>query len=118
MSLRATRETSAIWREVRPKKPRLIIKPAATAQRPLPALPLCVAFNVRSRSMPGAIYAKVECLAKALRGTVVAVLSQSFGRDDATAAAARRDVWPTVPYGVATSTTGMIILVLQVSFSR
>ena len=37
---------------------------------------------------------------------------------DATTAAARRDVWPTVPYGVAISTAGMIILVLQVSLSR
>jgi Flp pilus assembly protein protease CpaA len=37
--------------------------------------------------------------------------------DDA-AAAARRDVWPTVPYGVAISTAGMIILVLQISVSR
>ena len=37
---------------------------------------------------------------------------------DATAAAARRDVWPTVPYGVAISAAGMIILVLQVSVSR
>jgi Flp pilus assembly protein protease CpaA len=36
---------------------------------------------------------------------------------DATAAE-RRDVWPTVPYGVAISTAGMIILVLQVSISR
>jgi Flp pilus assembly protein protease CpaA len=34
------------------------------------------------------------------------------------AAAARRDVWPTVPYGVAISTAGMIILVLQISVSR
>lgn len=37
---------------------------------------------------------------------------------DATAVAARRDVWPTVPYGVAISAAGMIILVLQVSVSR
>jgi Flp pilus assembly protein protease CpaA len=37
--------------------------------------------------------------------------------DDA-AAVARRDVWPTVPYGVAISTAGMIILVLQISVSR
>jgi prepilin peptidase CpaA len=36
----------------------------------------------------------------------------------ATAADARRDVWPTVPYGVAISAAGMIILVLQVSVSR
>jgi Flp pilus assembly protein protease CpaA len=36
---------------------------------------------------------------------------------DATVAA-RRDVWPTVPYGVAISAAGMIILVLQVSVSR
>jgi prepilin peptidase CpaA len=34
---------------------------------------------------------------------------------DATTAAARREVWPTVPYGVAISAAGMIILVLQVS---
>lgn len=33
-------------------------------------------------------------------------------------AAARRDLWPTVPYGVAISTAGMIILVLQVSVAR
>ena len=37
---------------------------------------------------------------------------------DTSAAAARRDVWPTVPYGVAISAAGMIILVLQVSVSR
>ena len=37
---------------------------------------------------------------------------------DATAAAMRRAVWPTVPYGVAISAAGMIILVLQVSVSR
>jgi len=37
---------------------------------------------------------------------------------DATAAGTRRDVWPTVPYGVAISAAGMIILVLQVSVSR
>jgi Flp pilus assembly protein protease CpaA len=37
---------------------------------------------------------------------------------DATAAEARRTVWPTVPYGVAISAAGMIILVLQVSVSR
>jgi prepilin peptidase CpaA len=37
---------------------------------------------------------------------------------DTTAAAARRDVWPTVPYGVAISAAGMIMLVLQVSVSR
>jgi Flp pilus assembly protein protease CpaA len=37
---------------------------------------------------------------------------------DATATVARRDVWPTVPYGVAISAAGMIILVLQVSVSR
>jgi prepilin peptidase CpaA len=34
---------------------------------------------------------------------------------DATATAAKREVWPTVPYGVAISAAGMIILVLQVS---
>jgi prepilin peptidase CpaA len=34
---------------------------------------------------------------------------------DATAAVVRPDVWPTVPYGVAISAAGMIILVLQVS---
>jgi prepilin peptidase CpaA len=33
-------------------------------------------------------------------------------------ATARRDVWPTVPYGVAISAAGMIILVLQVSVPR
>jgi prepilin peptidase CpaA len=37
---------------------------------------------------------------------------------DAAAAAAQRHVWPTVPYGVAISAAGMIILVLQVSVSR
>lgn len=37
---------------------------------------------------------------------------------NATAATTRRDVWPTVPYGVAISAAGMIILVLQVSGSR
>ena len=37
---------------------------------------------------------------------------------DASAAAARRDAWPTVPYGVAISAAGMIVLVLQVSVSR
>jgi|SRR6516162_579979 len=37
---------------------------------------------------------------------------------DAAAAAARRDVWPTVPYGVAISAAGMIILVLQISVSK
>ena len=37
---------------------------------------------------------------------------------DAAAAAARRHGWPTVPYGVAISAAGMIILVLQVSVSR
>jgi prepilin peptidase CpaA len=37
---------------------------------------------------------------------------------DASAAAARRDAWPTVPYGVAISAAGMIILVLQVSVAR
>jgi prepilin peptidase CpaA len=34
---------------------------------------------------------------------------------DATAGVVRRYVWPTVPYGVAISAAGMIILVLQVS---
>jgi Flp pilus assembly protein protease CpaA len=43
---------------------------------------------------------------------------QGAGAPDATAAAARRDVWPTVPYGVAISAAGMIILVLQVSVPR
>jgi prepilin peptidase CpaA len=37
---------------------------------------------------------------------------------DVTATAAKREVWPTVPYGVAISAAGMIILVLQVSVSR
>ena len=37
---------------------------------------------------------------------------------DASAPAARRDVWPTVPYGVAISAASMIILVLQVSVPR
>jgi Flp pilus assembly protein protease CpaA len=37
---------------------------------------------------------------------------------DASAAAARPDTWPTVPYGVAISAAGMIILALQVSVSR
>jgi Flp pilus assembly protein protease CpaA len=43
---------------------------------------------------------------------------QRAAAPDATAVAARRDVWPTVPYGVAISAAGMIILVLQVSVSR
>jgi prepilin peptidase CpaA len=47
-----------------------------------------------------------------LFGAVLAVLSNT------TATEARRDVWPTVPYGVAISAAGMIILVLQVSVSR
>jgi len=33
-------------------------------------------------------------------------------------AAARRDVWPTVPYGVAISAAGMIVLVLQISVPK
>jgi prepilin peptidase CpaA len=37
---------------------------------------------------------------------------------EATGDAARRHVWPTVPYGVAISAAGMIILVLQVSVSK
>jgi prepilin peptidase CpaA len=37
---------------------------------------------------------------------------------DVSAVAAPRDVWPTVPYGVAISAAGMIILVLQVSVPR
>ena len=37
---------------------------------------------------------------------------------DAAADATRRDVWPTVPYGVAISAAGMIILVLQISVPR
>ena len=37
---------------------------------------------------------------------------------DATANESQRHVWPTVPYGVAISAAGMIILVLQVSVSR
>ena len=45
-------------------------------------------------------------------------VGQSAAAPDAAAAAARRDVWPTVPYGVAISAAGMIILVLQVSVSR
>ena len=35
-----------------------------------------------------------------------------------TGAAARREAWPTVPYGVAISAAGMIILLLQTSISR
>jgi Flp pilus assembly protein protease CpaA len=42
---------------------------------------------------------------------------QRAAAPDATVAV-RRDVWPTVPYGVAISAAGMIILVLQVSVSR
>jgi Flp pilus assembly protein protease CpaA len=45
-------------------------------------------------------------------------IRQPTAAPDAAAAAARRDVWPTVPYGVAISAAGMIILVLQVSVSR
>jgi prepilin peptidase CpaA len=37
---------------------------------------------------------------------------------DASADPAPRHAWPTVPYGVAISAAGMIILVLQVSVSR
>ena len=37
---------------------------------------------------------------------------------DATANESQRHVWPTVPYGVAISAAGMIILVLQVSVPR
>jgi len=37
---------------------------------------------------------------------------------DPSAAPARRYVWPTVPYGVAISAAGMIILVLQISVPR
>ena len=37
---------------------------------------------------------------------------------DPSAARARRYVWPTVPYGVAISAAGMIILVLQISVPR
>jgi prepilin peptidase CpaA len=37
---------------------------------------------------------------------------------DKTAGAAPRHLWPTVPYGVAISAAGMIILVLQVSVPR
>jgi prepilin peptidase CpaA len=45
-------------------------------------------------------------------------VGQRAAAPDATAATARRDVWPTVPYGVAISAAGMIILVLQASVSR
>ena len=45
-------------------------------------------------------------------------VSQPAAVADAAAAAARGEVWPTVPYGVAISAAGMIILVLQVSASR
>ena len=45
-------------------------------------------------------------------------VGQPAAAPDAAAAAARRDVWPTVPYGVGISAAGMIILVLQVSVSR
>ena len=43
---------------------------------------------------------------------------QPMAGREATAAAARRDVWPTVPYCVAISAAGMIILVLQISVSK
>jgi len=43
---------------------------------------------------------------------------QPAAAPDAPAVAARRDVWPTVPYGVAISAASMIILVLQVSVPR
>jgi prepilin peptidase CpaA len=45
-------------------------------------------------------------------------IGQPAAVPSATAAAARRHVWPTVPYGVAISAAGMIILVLQVSVPR
>ena len=45
-------------------------------------------------------------------------IRQPATAEDASAAAARPDAWPTVPYGVAISAAGMIILVLQVSVSR
>jgi prepilin peptidase CpaA len=43
---------------------------------------------------------------------------QPAAAPDAPPVAARRDVWPTVPYGVAISAASMIILVLQVSVPR
>jgi len=43
---------------------------------------------------------------------------QPAAAPDAPEVAARRDVWPTVPYGVAISAASMIILVLQVSVPR
>jgi len=43
---------------------------------------------------------------------------QRAAAPDVSAPAAPRDVWPTVPYGVAISAASMIILVLQVSVPR
>jgi prepilin peptidase CpaA len=43
---------------------------------------------------------------------------QQAAASETNIAATRRDAWPTVPYGVAISAAGMIILVLQVSASR
>ena len=37
---------------------------------------------------------------------------------DATAVAARRDVWPTVPYGVAIAAAGIVVLLVQYFPSR
>ena len=45
-------------------------------------------------------------------------VGQPAAAPDASAPATRRDVWPTVPYGVAISAASMIILVLQVSVPR
>ena len=43
---------------------------------------------------------------------------QPAAAPDVSAPAAPRDVWPTVPYGVAISAASMIILVLQISVPR
>jgi Flp pilus assembly protein protease CpaA len=68
-------------------------------------------------SLFGAVLALVILIGDRLIPRIRRVGQRAAGRE-ATAAAARRDVWPTVPYGVAISTAGMIILVLQISASR
>jgi Flp pilus assembly protein protease CpaA len=68
-------------------------------------------------SLFGAVLALAILIGDRLIPRIRRVGQRAAGRD-ATAAAARRDVWPTVPYGVAISTAGMIILVLQISASR
>ena len=68
-------------------------------------------------SLFGAVLAVVILIGDRLIPKLRRVL-QPAAVPDAAAAATRREVWPTVPYGVAISAAGMIILVLQVSVSR